>query len=824
MASSLSVDETSNPRRNNDSNNNNNTSSAAATTTTAAQTNKTTGSNAVVHFASDTTPLLPRDSNHNRNNYNNNVTSTSPQRPSQQQQQYNQQQSILSRLTFHWFTPLLEMGHSQQQLSKDDLNLIPLPRGCQTDPIRQAFEQHWYCDDPSHKKDSNNKELTTKATSTNKNHNNNRTTNENNNKNNNNAARPPSDDGLFVSNTTSSPSLIRTLFNAFGKEYLWAGVLKLVNDLCTFVGPQVLHGMIVYLQTPNAPIYHGLLWTCAVTISQFTMTLCLRHYFFKCYITGLRVRTSIVQIIYDKALRLSSGARAIRTLGEITNLISIDAQRLQELPTYLHALWYSPLQIGLALYFLWNQLGPAALGGVAVILITIPVTRFVAQYMGRQQRSLMQAKDQRVNFNGEVITNMKVIKFQAWEERFFDRILQLRSIELQQLTRYLLALAGTMMIWTFSPLLVALATFTAYVLSGQELDVATALTSLALFAILRFPLLVFPRVVNNAVESLVAVNRIESFLLAEEYQPIQKEKQEQQQNKQGRRRQATAAMAAASVNDKDDDDKAASTEEHNLYDDDDNDDDDKDMIGVEMKNITATYDSKRPPKLLEQQQQTLVRKQGRIVMGRQSLEQEQKLLDKEWQVSLLKAQLQDAEHQIQELLGRISVVKSTTTTTTGGNNDDEMAIDRVVEEEEEQVMDDEEAMTTMTTMNNNNHHMMMDALSLLCLRRVNFRLYPGELVAVVGGVGCGKSSFLNAILGEVKVLSGTTLVTGSLAYFAQTPFIMNATVRDNILFGHVDDDVIDEDLYQRALTSCALIHDIQELFPYGDKTEIGEKG
>jgi ATP-binding cassette, subfamily C (CFTR/MRP), member 1 len=86
------------------------------------------------------------------------------------------------------------------------------------------------------------------------------------------------------------------------------------------------------------------------------MSFCLRHYFFKCYKFGLMIRTAVVVAVYKKALDLSAGERHVRSLGEITNLMSIDAQRLQELTTYLHAIWYSFWQIGLALFFLWQQL------------------------------------------------------------------------------------------------------------------------------------------------------------------------------------------------------------------------------------------------------------------------------------------------------------------------------------------------------------------------------------------------------------------------------------------------------------------------------------
>lgn len=71
-------------------------------------------------------------------------------------------------------------------------------------------------------------------------------------------------------------------------------------------------------------------------------------------------------------------------------------------------------------------------------------------------------------------------------------------------------------------------------------------------------------------------------------------------------------------------------------------------------------------------------------------------------------------------------------------------------------------------------------------------------------------------------MTGTASVRGSLAYFAQTPFILNATVKDNILFGHTEEP-FDEDKYKRALDVCALKHDL-DLLEAGDETEIGEKG
>jgi len=116
----------------------------------------------------------------------------------------------------------------------------------------------------------------------------------------------------------------------------------------------------------------------------------------------------------------------------------------------------------------------------------------------------------------------------------------------------------------------------------------------------------------------------------------------------------------------------------------------------------------------------------------------------------------------------------------------------------------------------------LSLLDLLSLRRVNFECQRGTLVAVVGSVGAGKSTFINAILGEVRALSGSVFKNGRVAYFAQTPFILNDTLKANVLFGR-QEEPFDEHAYKNAISVCALEHDLQ-ILPGGDACEIGEKG
>ncbi|KAG9319546.1 hypothetical protein KVV02_005603, partial [Mortierella alpina] len=104
------------------------------------------------------------------------------------------------------------------------------------------------------------------------------------------------------------------------------------------------------------------------------------------------------------------------------------------------------------------------------------------------------------------------------------------------------------------------------------------------------------------------------------------------------------------------------------------------------------------------------------------------------------------------------------------------------------------------------------------LHNVSFTIKQGSLTVVVGRVGQGKSSLAGALLGEMYKYSGSVVAYGSLAYVAQSAWILNDTVRNNILFGHG----YDKERYLQVIKACALIPDFKMLVN-GDQTLIGEK-
>ncbi|XP_013859205.1 multidrug resistance-associated protein 5 [Austrofundulus limnaeus] len=105
------------------------------------------------------------------------------------------------------------------------------------------------------------------------------------------------------------------------------------------------------------------------------------------------------------------------------------------------------------------------------------------------------------------------------------------------------------------------------------------------------------------------------------------------------------------------------------------------------------------------------------------------------------------------------------------------------------------------------------------LHRINLRIKRGSLVGICGGVGSGKSSLLSALLGQMTLVEGKVAVSGGFAYVSQHAWILNDSLRENILFGNA----YDSDKYNAVLEACCLLQDLAEL-PYGDMTEIGERG
>uniref|UniRef100_A0A8C7R602 ATP-binding cassette, sub-family C (CFTR/MRP), member 3 n=1 Tax=Oncorhynchus mykiss TaxID=8022 RepID=A0A8C7R602_ONCMY len=458
------------------------------------------------------------------------------------------------------------------------------------------------------------------------------------------------------------PSFLRSLIKAFGPYFLIGSVFFVFTipsfSLLLFRPPPIFLSpssrlLISFTKQKGAPTWWGYALAFLMFFAAFLQTLILHQHFQYCFVTGMRLRTSIIGAIYRKSLIITNAAKRTSTVGEIVNLMSVDAQRFMDLTTFLNMLWSAPLQIILALYFLWQNLGPSVLAGVAVMILLIPLNAAIAVRTRAYQVEQMQYKDARIKLMNEILNGIKVLKLYAWESSFKEKVLEIRQKELNVLrkTAYLGALST--MAWTSAPFLVALTTFAVYVTVDKNniLDAEKAFVSLSLFNILRFPLNMLPQVISSIVQVgsspplLVMLCHGSCFCNCNAFSPSDS--------------------------------------------------------SVTVVNGKFTWAKQDPP----------------------------------------------------------------------------------------------------------------------ALHNINLMVPQGSLLAVVGHVGCGKSSLVSALLGEMEKMEGDISIQGSVAYVPQQAWIQNATLRDNILFGKA----YNEHKYRCCLDACALTQDL-EVLPGGDLTEIGEKG
>uniref|UniRef100_A0A8C3D0Y7 Multidrug resistance-associated protein 1 n=1 Tax=Cairina moschata TaxID=8855 RepID=A0A8C3D0Y7_CAIMO len=308
-------------------------------------------------------------------------------------------------------------------------------------------------------------------------------------------------------------SLFKVLYKTFGPYFLMSFLFKAAHDLLMFTGPEILKLLINFVNDKHAPNWQGYFYTGLLFVCACLQTLILHQYFHICFVTGMRLKTAIVGVIYRKALVITNSARKTSTVGEIVNLMSVDAQRFMDLATYINMIWSAPLQVILALYLLWRNLGPSVLAGVAVMILLVPINAVM--------KAQMKSKDNRIKLMNEILNGIKVLKLYAWELAFREKVLEIRQKELKVLKKSAYLAAMATFTWVCAPFLVALSTFAVYVKIDKNnvLDAQKAFVSLALFNILRFPLNMLPMVISSIVEASVSLKRLRVFLSHEELDP-----------------------------------------------------------------------------------------------------------------------------------------------------------------------------------------------------------------------------------------------------------------------------------------------------------------
>ncbi|XP_021375006.1 multidrug resistance-associated protein 1-like [Mizuhopecten yessoensis] len=359
--------------------------------------------------------------------------------------------SFISRISFWWFSGTVVQGY-KHALKRSDLFAMNEEDMCSS--VIPHFDKYWHQEIEKEKSSKRNPET-------------------------------PSTDGIElqtrqrdgetyteVNVVDGKPpykaKLLISLIKAFWPMFLLSALYKLIFDILQFVSPLVLKQLIMFTRNKSEYQWRGYVYAVMMFVVAVVQSFILHQYFHGCQLLGMKLRTAIITVVYRKMLLLSNTARRNSTVGEIVNLMSVDAQRFMELMTYFHTIWSGPFQIVVSLYFLWQTLGPSVLAGTGVMIVMIPVNAVIAKKSRDLQMQQMKFKDSRIKLMNEVLNGIKV----------------------------------------------SLVTFAVYVLvdSNNILDAEKAFVSLSLFNILRFPLSMLPQVISSIVQVSVSVKRLQHFL------------------------------------------------------------------------------------------------------------------------------------------------------------------------------------------------------------------------------------------------------------------------------------------------------------------------
>ncbi|KAG2565273.1 hypothetical protein PVAP13_7NG063800 [Panicum virgatum] len=522
--------------------------------------------------------------------------------------------SFLSRATFSWINPLISKGYAAKSLATDDVPGVSA--GHRAEASYALFMSNW----PAQ------------------------------------GSRHPVAVALWLS---------------FWPQFVLTGALGLTNIAAMYVGPSLIDRFVEFIRRGGTP-WEGLRLVLILLAGKTVQTLTSHHYNFQGQLLGMRIRGALQTALYRKSLRLSTGARRAHGTGAIVNYVQVDAGLVSSAMHGLHGLWQMPLQIVVALLLLYSYLGAAVLLTLAVIAAATVITAFANKLSLNYQIKFIGVRDSRIRALTEMLSNIRVIKMQAWEEMFGGRVRELRQAELGWLVKFTLFMCATNVVFSSCPLAMTVLVFATYLAYGGVLDAGKVFTATSLFNMLSNPMRDFPQTMVSSLQAYVSLGRLNKFLSETEID-------------------GTAVDRVEGV--------------------------DAGAVAVKVQDGVFAWD------------------------------------------------VPDSE----------------------ANNG-------------EPGQGEESKMETV-------------------LKGIHVEVRKGELVAVVGMVGSGKSSLLSCIMGEMHKLSGKVSIYGSTAFVGQTAWIRNGTIQENILFGNT----MHPERYSEVIRACCLEKDL-EMMDFGDQTEIGERG
>ena len=473
-------------------------------------------------------------------------------------------------------------------------------------------------------------------------------------------------------------------------------------------------------------------------------------------------------LLFEKLLKVSPSSMKERAeTGEVTNFMQIDAHRLTFLMMSTPELLTIPTNLIGYSYMLFKFFGVSFIFGILTLFLFMLINFLFSKKFKKLQKKQMALKDKRMKKITETFNNIKILKLYSWEEEFKNKIDLAREDELQNLEERFNVQNLNQTIQWFAPVATAVVSIGVYQYFHSVLKIEDIMTSLSIFNSLQWPLRMIPGIINNFNEVTISMKRIQKYLFQDEINPgniIKKDKY-------------------------------------------------MDLNNLSIKIENGNYSWGLPPtSLAEIKMQDLKSRGISLNMKRKGKgpkeTTEKRKIKKDISYELSTAINKEPDYS--KFSDEISTDESTISTSSNPKEKRDKLMEKINNVDLEGGLGISEKKGKKK----------INPLEPI-LKNINFEIKQGEFVCIIGEVGCGKSSLLQAILNNMLSLQrGSKIyVNGSISYVSQIPWIRNATIKDNILFYQP----YEEEKYNEVIELSQLRPDL-EIFEAGDLTEIGEKG
>ncbi|CAK1599802.1 unnamed protein product [Parnassius mnemosyne] len=320
------------------------------------------------------------------------------------------------------------------------------------------------------------------------------------------------------------PSLLRAMTKAFWLSYAPSGIMFLIQALILKPFQPVALSMLLAYWEPGSNMSYEQAVYCAATVILMSLLIAFlnHHGTYSTQQFGMKVRIAACSLIYRKVMRMSSGALAQTTAGQVVNLLSNDVNRFDYAFIYTHFIWLLPLQVIVVCYLIYVKIGYAAIiGVVGIVLQTIPVQSYMSKLAARLRMKTACRTDERVRIMDEIINGMQVIKMYAWEKPFEKVVALARKNEIKCITSasYLRGVYLSFMV--FTERLTLYITLLSYSLFGYQVTADIVFPLAQFFNTLQGTLsIIMSNAVSFLAEALISVQRLEAFMLFDEREDL----------------------------------------------------------------------------------------------------------------------------------------------------------------------------------------------------------------------------------------------------------------------------------------------------------------